>query len=73
MDTQAEKVYVAVGNDIEDGFKTLEWTLKKWNSKPISMVLLHVTYNISQEFVYTPCKLHNWISISLINFQYFLY
>ncbi|KAM1091564.1 hypothetical protein FF1_019032 [Malus domestica] len=54
MDTQAEKVYVAVGNDIEDGFKTLEWTLKKWNSKPISIVILYVTHNISQEFVYTP-------------------
>ncbi|BBH05806.1 U-box domain-containing protein kinase family protein [Prunus dulcis] len=54
MDTQAEKVYVALGNDIQDGFKTLQWTLKKWNSKPISIVILHVTYNISKDFVYTP-------------------
>lgn len=66
MDTQAEKVYVALGNDIQDGFKTLQWTLKKWNSKPISIVILHVTYNISKDFVYTPCKLQKWLSISLI-------
>ncbi|XP_022740241.1 putative U-box domain-containing protein 50 isoform X2 [Durio zibethinus] len=54
METQEEKVYVAVGNDIQDGYKTLAWTLRKWNSQPISIVLLHVTYNISKDFVYTP-------------------
>lgn len=52
--TPAEKVYVAVGNDLQDGFKTLEWTLRKWSSHPISIVILHVTYNISKEYVYTP-------------------
>lgn len=55
--TPAEKVYVAVGNDVQDGFKTLEWTLRKWSSHPISIVIVHVTYNISKEYVYTPCKL----------------
>ncbi|PRQ48467.1 putative transferase, protein kinase RLK-Pelle-RLCK-IXb family [Rosa chinensis] len=54
MDRQAEKVYVAVGNDIQDGFKTLEWTLKNWNSQPISIVILHVAHDISKDFVYTP-------------------
>ncbi|EOX91927.1 U-box domain-containing protein kinase family protein, putative [Theobroma cacao] len=54
METQTEKVYVAVGNDIQDGFKTLAWTLRRWNSQAISIVLLHVAYNISKDFVYTP-------------------
>lgn len=57
--TPAEKVYVAVGNDLQDGFKTLEWTLRKWGSHPISIVVLHVIHNISKEYVYTPCKLFN--------------
>lgn len=56
MDSQAEKVYVALGNDLQDGFKTLEWTLKKWKSQSISITILHVTFNISKDFVYTPCK-----------------
>ncbi|XP_027360013.1 putative U-box domain-containing protein 50 [Abrus precatorius] len=51
---QREKIYVAVGNDEVDGFKTLNWVLQKWNSHPISVVILHVTYNISKEYVYTP-------------------
>ncbi|KAL6222827.1 hypothetical protein ACLB2K_006217 [Fragaria x ananassa] len=54
MDSRAEKVYVAVGNDIPDGFKTLEWTLKKWNSQLISIVILHVAHDISKDFIYTP-------------------
>ncbi|KAJ4825334.1 hypothetical protein Tsubulata_002674 [Turnera subulata] len=56
MGTQLEKVFVALGNDLQDGFKTLGWTLKKWKSHPISIVILHVTYNISnsKDFVYTP-------------------
>ncbi|KAL4367087.1 hypothetical protein GQ457_05G014320 [Hibiscus cannabinus] len=51
---QVPKVYVAVGNDIRDGYKTLAWTLRKWSPQPFSVVLLHVTYNISKDFVYTP-------------------
>lgn len=60
MENQTEKVYVAVGNDLQDGFKTLEWTLKKWSFHPISIVILHVTYNVSKDFVYTPCKIYMW-------------
>ncbi|XWS41659.1 hypothetical protein CRYUN_Cryun17cG0101300 [Craigia yunnanensis] len=54
METQVEKIYVAVGNDIQDGCKTLAWTLRKWSSQPISIVLLHVSCNISKDIVYTP-------------------
>ncbi|KAL5556567.1 hypothetical protein UlMin_038803 [Ulmus minor] len=54
MDGLEEKVYVALGNDLQDGFKTLEWTLKKWNSYPISIVILYINCNISKDFVYTP-------------------
>ncbi|ESQ31308.1 hypothetical protein EUTSA_v10003671mg [Eutrema salsugineum] len=48
-----EKVYIAVGNDLQEGFKTIDWALKKWNNISISIVLLHLCY-ISQDFVYTP-------------------
>ncbi|MBA0787462.1 hypothetical protein Gotri_026185 [Gossypium trilobum] len=54
METQVEKVYVAVGNDVRDGYKTLAWTLRRWSFQPFTIVLLHVTYNISTDFVYTP-------------------
>lgn len=54
---EPEKVYVAVGNDVDDGFKTLEWTLRKWNSHPISVAILHVTDNIFPDYVYTPCEI----------------
>ncbi|CAN8264237.1 unnamed protein product [Cochlearia groenlandica] len=52
--SRMEKVYIAVGNDLQEGFKTIEWALKKWNNIPISIVLLHLCNNISQDFVYTP-------------------
>ncbi|WJX61849.1 hypothetical protein P8452_46901 [Trifolium repens] len=52
--TQKEKIYVAIGDDAQDGFNTLNWALKKWNSHPISIVILHVTHNISKDYVYTP-------------------
>jgi hypothetical protein len=42
--TQIEKFYVAVGYD---GFQTLDWALKKWNSHTnISIIILHVKYSI---------------------------
>uniref|UniRef100_A0A2P2KQ97 Uncharacterized protein n=1 Tax=Rhizophora mucronata TaxID=61149 RepID=A0A2P2KQ97_RHIMU len=64
MDAQVEKVYVALGNDLQDGFKTLDWTLGKWKSKSISIVILHFAYNISHDFVYTPREL-KWSSFFL--------
>ncbi|RZB92948.1 putative U-box domain-containing protein 50 isoform X1 [Glycine soja] len=51
---QTEKIYVAVGNDVQDGLKTLNWALKKWNSHPISIAVLHVTHNSTKDYVYTP-------------------
>ncbi|CAA0412230.1 unnamed protein product [Arabidopsis thaliana] len=51
--SRMEKVYIAVGNDVQEGYKTIHWALKKWNNIPISIVLLHLC-NISQDFVYTP-------------------
>lgn len=49
-----EKVYVAVGSDLQDGFATLEWALRKWNSHSTSIVIIHATNIISNDFVYTP-------------------
>ncbi|RDX88580.1 putative U-box domain-containing protein 50, partial [Mucuna pruriens] len=51
--TQKEKIYVAVGYDILDGFQTLSWALKKWNSYPCSIVILHVNYYTSKKYVKT--------------------
>lgn len=56
MESHVEKVFVALGNDLEDGLKTLDWTLKKWNSHSISIVILHLPYDSPKDFVYTPCK-----------------
>ncbi|KAM7277201.1 hypothetical protein ACFE04_019067 [Oxalis oulophora] len=38
-----EKVYVAIGDDLQDGYKTLFWTLNKWNF--ISIVILHLNHH----------------------------
>lgn len=59
MGTQvAEKVYVAIGTDPQEGFSTLEWALRKWSSPSISIVILflHAANNTSKDYVYTPCK-----------------
>ncbi|KAI3794351.1 hypothetical protein L1987_36981 [Smallanthus sonchifolius] len=47
-----EKVYVAIGNDVQEGLATLEWTLRKWSSSQISIVILHADIN-RDNFVYT--------------------
>ncbi|KAL6222826.1 hypothetical protein ACLB2K_006216 [Fragaria x ananassa] len=55
MEGQEEKVYVAVGNQLQDGIKTLVWTLRKWRFQPISIVILHVTSRVSvRDYVSTP-------------------
>ncbi|KAL6225069.1 hypothetical protein ACLB2K_003921 [Fragaria x ananassa] len=55
MEGQEEKVYVALGNQLQDGIKTLEWTLRKWRFQPISIVILHVTSRVSvRDYVSTP-------------------
>jgi hypothetical protein len=72
--TQDEKIYVAVGYDVVDGFQTLEWALKKWNSHPnISIIILHVKYNTSNDHVYTLRKFLTYLCpkfySSLLPFQ----
>ncbi|XP_024185642.1 putative U-box domain-containing protein 50 [Rosa chinensis] len=55
MEGQEEKVYVALGNQLPDGIKTLEWTLRKWRFQPISIVILHITNSVSaKDYVSTP-------------------
>lgn len=57
MGNEAEKVYVALGNDPQDGFATLEWVLRKWSSHSISIVILHdAPIDASKDYVCTPCK-----------------
>ncbi|KAG9139852.1 hypothetical protein Leryth_015233 [Lithospermum erythrorhizon] len=51
---QPEKVYVAIGSDIIDGFGALKFALKKWSSEFISIVILHATNDICKDFVFTP-------------------
>lgn len=54
-DVQPEKVYVAVGNNLQEGLATLEWALKKrWSSNPISIVILHANSSMSKDLVNTP-------------------
>lgn len=48
-----EKVYVAVGNDEQEGFNTLQWTFRHWCSQSISLVILHLD-TTSRELVSTP-------------------
>ncbi|KAK6923842.1 Serine-threonine/tyrosine-protein kinase, catalytic domain [Dillenia turbinata] len=54
MENQESKVYVAVGNDFQDGLATLEWALKHWSSQSISIVILHAATVINRELVSTP-------------------
>lgn len=55
-----EKIYVAIGSDLQEGFKTLEWVLQKWSltNNPLigGIALVHVSRDISKEFVSSPCK-----------------
>ncbi|XP_058069356.1 LOW QUALITY PROTEIN: putative U-box domain-containing protein 50 [Magnolia sinica] len=53
MEVQQEKIYVAIGKDVQEGLNTLEWTLKNWASQSLSIVILHVSSS-SKDFVHTP-------------------
>lgn len=58
MEMETQKIYVAIGTDLTDGFTTLEWVLKRrWNSRSISLVILYADNSISKDYVYTPSKL----------------
>ncbi|KAL3651563.1 hypothetical protein CASFOL_004565 [Castilleja foliolosa] len=54
MKTQAEKVYVAIGTDLDEGFSTLHWALTKWSDNVITMVILLASNTIPKDYVYTP-------------------
>ncbi|KAL8472240.1 hypothetical protein ACS0TY_029451 [Phlomoides rotata] len=54
METQPEKVYVAIGTEWCDGFSTLQWTLRKWSDHEIKIVILHAPNTICKDYVYTP-------------------
>ncbi|CAI9111437.1 OLC1v1011658C2 [Oldenlandia corymbosa var. corymbosa] len=49
-----EKIYVAIGTDLSEGFATLKWTLKRWASASVKIVILYADNTISKEYVYTP-------------------
>ncbi|EXC35473.1 Putative U-box domain-containing protein 50 [Morus notabilis] len=51
MQPQEKAIYVALGNDRDEGFKTLRWTLIKWKFQPISIIILHI--DITKETVMT--------------------
>ncbi|CAN0858300.1 Putative U-box domain-containing protein 50 [Linum grandiflorum] len=52
---ESRKVYVAVGNDGEEGLKTLDWTLRKWKSNISTLFILHLPLpDFSTNVVYTP-------------------
>ncbi|MED6131830.1 hypothetical protein PIB30_013560 [Stylosanthes scabra] len=40
-----EKIYVALGNNVIEGVNTLAWTLSKWHSHSITIIILHLNYN----------------------------
>ncbi|KAL3527552.1 hypothetical protein ACH5RR_012208 [Cinchona calisaya] len=50
----AERIYVAIGTDLNDGFATLEWALKNWASDSIKIVILYADNNICRDYVSTP-------------------
>ncbi|XP_038980828.1 putative U-box domain-containing protein 50 [Phoenix dactylifera] len=52
MAVQQEKVYVAVGKDLQQGLGTLGWALRNWSSQSVSFVILHVS--VSKDLIYTP-------------------
>ncbi|XP_019177364.1 PREDICTED: putative U-box domain-containing protein 50 [Ipomoea nil] len=47
------KVYVAVSEDVDDGFLTLDWALRKWSTQSIVIVILYAANNICKDYVYT--------------------
>ncbi|XP_060969890.1 putative U-box domain-containing protein 50 [Cannabis sativa] len=69
MDSPQENnkvVYVALGNEREEGFKTLKWTLQRWRFHPLSIIILHI--NITKDIVDTYFgKMHaNYISEEML-------
>lgn len=74
MDGQVEKVYVAIGNDLEDGLGTLEWTLRKWPPYSLHIVIIYSDINNmgNNHHVLTPCKLFPHASNLLFMLLYWI-
>ncbi|XP_020250131.1 putative U-box domain-containing protein 50 [Asparagus officinalis] len=53
METHQEKIYVALGKNIEEELVTLRWALNHWSSQSVSFVILHINTS-SRDFVQTP-------------------
>lgn len=76
MEGQVEKVYVAIGNDLEDGLGTLEWILRKWPPYSLHIVIIYSDNNNmgKDHHVITPCKLFSHASnifhVVLLDFVY---
>ncbi|CAL1377486.1 unnamed protein product [Linum trigynum] len=49
----SKTVYVALGNDLQEGLKTLDWTLRKWSSSISKIVILHLAPDCSNDVVNT--------------------
>ncbi|KAL5556568.1 hypothetical protein UlMin_038804 [Ulmus minor] len=54
MDSREKKVCVAIGNEREEGFKTLKWAIQKWKVHPLSIIILHVRNKAAKDTVKTP-------------------
>lgn len=55
METHEEKVYVAVGKNVEEGNGILRWALNHWSSQSVTFVIIHINAR-SKDFVLTPSK-----------------
>lgn len=64
----AEKIFVAIGTDLNEGFSTLEWVLKKWTSRSIKVVILFSDNNVCRDYVYTPSKLASYLKNLILLF-----
>lgn len=71
-----EKVYVAIGNDLEDGLGTLEWILGKWPPYLLHIVIIYSdNHNMGKDHhVLTPCKLFSHaLNMFFMLFYWILY
>nr|GLL18920.1 putative U-box domain-containing protein 50 isoform X1 [Ipomoea trifida] len=49
-----ERVYVGIGEDMHDGFQSLEWVLTNWSSQSTTILILYADNSICRDYVYTP-------------------
>ncbi|XP_019185661.1 PREDICTED: putative U-box domain-containing protein 50 isoform X2 [Ipomoea nil] len=49
-----ERVYVGIGEDVHDGFQSLEWVLRNCSSQSTTILILYAANTICRDYVYTP-------------------